>query len=194
MEKKETIKTFEKRMKTITVPEGFTASFGKDYWQHGQNDPYFQLTKPDDTEITFEYNGGRGHTRFKTDKGWLCFDRTGVEDSFYHRKLWDGDDEKNLDEIITEQLKRITDRREYYRTAVSIPTIPFTCAPERVSELKKDLAKKGHISFHPSGFGTGYNITSKPQRRLRYGETRAKPELEAFFGISPLYVSTMDCD
>lgn len=195
----ESTSAFMIRMKSIKVPEGFTAEFGEDTFGFGEKvEKYanFTLTKAGDTRIKFDQYGG-GHTEFTKEPGmWLCFDRTGVEDSFYHADLYGSKKEKefDLDAIVTEQLARIAKRREYYKTAVSVPSIPFTVAPDKVPELKKQLAKHSHITFTPSGFGTGYVIAKKPTRGCRYGEKRADANLEAFLGHSPLYVATMDCD
>jgi hypothetical protein len=199
--KSESNAAFKKRMSTITVPEGFTATFGEETWGWGANkitQLTFTLYKEDDTKIKFDQSGA-GHTEFKSERGWGTYDRRGVEDSFHHIPY---DFEKNqtppdLNAIVAEQLARIVKSREYYKTAVAIPGLPggFTVKPEGVAGLKKQLAaKNGHLTFTPSGFGTGYCITKKPTRGCRYGEERAKPELEAFLGQSPLYVHTLDCD
>jgi hypothetical protein len=191
--KKVTEAAFKKRMLKVKVPEGFTATFGTDEFKQ----VIFTLEKPDDTKITFDQSGC-GHTQFKAETGWRSFDRRGVEDSFYHAKMYDGDDQSyDADEIVTEQLKRITESREYHKTAVAVPGLPggsWTVAPDAVEELKRRLKKSGHLSFTPSGFGTGYMVTKRPQRGLQYGETKATPELEAFLGHAPLYVHTLDCD
>lgn len=199
MNKTETKASFKKRMSTIQVPEGFIANMTEEPWdwQGQKTHSVFTLTKPDDTIIKFDQNGS-GHTSFNTEQGWRTFDRRGVEDSFYHVR-WDYEKDKSpldLNAILAEQLKKIEDRRVYFRTAVPVPGLQggYTVAPDGVAKLKEQLKKIGHITFTPSGFGTGYCITKKPTRGLRYGESRAKPELEAFLGHSPLYVSTMDCD
>lgn len=196
---------FEKRMKTITVPEGFTTSFGEDIWGFGEQttvNPFFKLSKTNDVEFKFDLNGS-GHTSFHTAKGVLTFDRRGVEDSFYHvpfsftNKASKPLSGAALDTLVQEQLDKVAKRREYYALAIVIPGLPggHTVAPEGVEGLKKQLANaNGHLTFTPAGFGTGYCVTKKPTRGLRYGETRAKPELEAFLGVSPLYVHTLDCD
>lgn len=196
--KTESKAAFTKRMQSITIPDGFTAAMReeKDGWVKGQKTYLvYTLTKPDDTKIEFDQYGS-GHTKFLTEKGWRTFDRTGVEDSFYHLPFEHEKGKKiDLNALVAEQLARIEKSRDYFKSAISVPGLPnFTVAPDRVAKLKADLKKFGVITFTPSGFGTGYSITKKPTRGLRYGESRAKPELEAFLGHSPLYVSTMDCD
>lgn len=193
--KPETEHSFRSRMNTIRVPDGFRAKFAKSEWGDFLT---FVLLKEDDTKLVFDHSAyGSGHTSFSVGGGWRSFDRTGVEDSFHHvdyngRKL----DKYGLNALVNEQLKRIANRREYYKTAVTIPGLPggYTIAPEGVVDLKNRLQQFGHISFTPPGFGTGYCVTKKPQWGLQFGETRAKPELEAFLGHKPLFVHTLDCD
>ena len=93
-----------------------------------------------------------------------------------------------------EQLERIEKRREYYRSAVSIPGLPYTVAPDGVEDLRKRLAKHGSLSFTPSGFGTGYMVSKRKPPGYQYGGKQASPELEKFLGHAPLYITTMDCD
>ena len=192
MSHKESKTQFVKRMKSIVVPPGFTAEFTTEDWGWYKAEPMevFVLTKPDDSELRFDQNGC-GHTKFKRGTGWMSFDRTGVEDSFYHHAMWK-EDKHNYDvnQIVAEQLERIAKRRVYYETAVGIPGIPFTVAPEAVESLKQRLKKVGQISFTPSGFGTGYVIS---KRRSSYAQP-ASQEMATFFGVSKLWVSTLDCD
>jgi hypothetical protein len=54
-----------------------------------------------------------------------------------------------------------------------------------------DLKAGKTVSLAPSGFGTGYTISRR--RRSRYDQ-RAKLELEAKFGVTPLYITTFDHD
>jgi hypothetical protein len=195
--RKRDVDAFKKRMSKIKMPEGFTGTFGEEKWPPG-NETYhhFELVKENDTKIKFDLSGC-GHTSFMVGDGWRSFDRTGVEDSFYHTKVYKGDDRViDLDTIIAEQLKRIAERREYYKSAVEVPGLPakFTVAPDGVAGLKASIKNNGHLSFTPSGFGVGYCVTKRPQQGLRYGEVRAKPELEKFLDHSPLYVHTLDCD
>lgn len=177
---------FIQRMKTIVVPEGFTWSFnwlGERSIQH-----YFLLQKLGDTELKFD-QGGDGHTRFKTDKGWLSFDRTGVESSFHH-----GDVRADLNALVQAQLTRIEKRRAFLKLAIPIPSLPFVIAPDAVEGLKEKLKKTENLTFSPSGFGIGYMVTKKPARDGQQEHKRAGPELEKFLGQSPLYITKFDAD
>ena len=181
---------------TIPVPEGFEASWEEQDGARYEKVAVLVLSNPT-TEVKFTFRPwGDGTTSFNTPRGWATFDRVGVEPSFYWRD-WaiGGAGEKSLTpekmaEVFAEQLKRIAEARKYYETAISVPQIGFTTSPERLARDKATLAKGGALTFTPSGFGTGYTVARRPSRFA----TRAKPELEAFFGFSPLYVSTFDAD
>jgi hypothetical protein len=189
---KATEQEFRDFINLVKPPAGFNIkinneSWGKETWLG------FSVTGPG-VEIQFDQHGS-GHTRFQTDKGaWLSFDRRGVEDSFYWKPLDKDTRETDPNKIIAEQLERIAKRQEYYRSAVSIPGIPFTVTPDGIEDLKKRLTKDGSVSFMPSGFGTGYVVTRRKPKVLKYGNKRAAPETEKFFGQAPLYITTFDAD
>ena len=196
MMKEPTEQQFRDYIATITPPQGFTTELKTESWGWGENKDnwlVFIVSSPE-AKIQFDQSG-TGHVSFKTEKGWFSFDRRGVEDSFYWKPLYDKDDrETDPNKIIVEQLARIAKRQEYYSSAVSIPGIPFTVAPDGITALKQRLTKEGSVSFHPAGFGTGYVVTRRKPKMLKYGNKRAAPETEQFFGSSPLYVSTFDAD
>jgi len=184
--------TFEKTMRTLTVPEGFVARFGTDHrWGH---DAFaFILEKPDDTQIVFTFEGESGHTYFKAGKDdWRCFDRLGVSDSFYWGD-WSGKIRPvaDLNNEMIDQIANVARSREYLKTAITVPVIGFTVSPARLEMIKADLKKDRPVIFTPSGFGTGYTITRK--KHAHYAE-RAKSELEKSFGFEPLFITRMDCD
>jgi len=191
-----TLEEFKKHMSKLDVPEGFSGEFRGDFREETDHPMQYILKKEDYVEIRFDINGS-GHTSFRANGHWYSFDRTGVEDSFYHLPLYKGQTVWGLNEIVTEQLARVEKRIAYYKTAVNVPGLPgtWTVAPDKVQELKDQLKKAGHITFTPAGFGTGYCVTRRrPAGPLKYGRSRAKPELEEFLQFSPLYVETMDCD
>lgn len=131
-----------------------------------------------------------GHTSFTTDKGTRTFDRTGVEDSFYINY---NDDIAAVQAKLEGQIKKVAESRERIKGMINIPGIPFLTSPEGKSQITTLLrAGKSH-SFTPSGFGTGYQIYSRKAPFDRY-DGRAKPETEAFFEVSPLWVRQLDCD
>jgi hypothetical protein len=186
---------FREHMAALTIPPGFTGVFEQQSFGHQYNELVFVLSNNAGIEIRFDQSGC-GHTRFKIDgRGWLTFDRLGVEDSFYHLPMWQGDTNKlSLNTIVEQQLARIEQNRLHELKAVTVPGIGFRVSPERADQLKIEIKERGHVTFMPSGFGTGYIVAKKPQQGCRFGEKRASQALETFLGHSPLYVCPMDCD
>jgi hypothetical protein len=185
---------FKLHMSKLDVPEGFSGEFRRDMPECLHTVNY--LLKKEGVEIMFDITGS-GHTRFKANGEWYTFDRLGVEDSFYHLPMYKGQKVPSLNEIVAEQLARVENRIAYHKTAVKVPGLPgtWTVAHDKVQELKDQLKANGHITFTPAGFGTGYCVTRRrPAGPLKYGRSRAKPELEEFLEFSPLYVENMDCD
>jgi len=189
-------KQLEKAAKSFPVPDGFMTEWRDDLYR---TDRIFVMTRgKGDIEFIFR-PGGSGTTNFKTDKGVGTYDRPGVDDSFHWIKYsyTKGVKDKvcSPDEIkatLDEQFVRIEKSRAFAATALTIPDIGFSVSPEALEDHKKTLKTRGHISFMPSGFGTGYNITRRTTRR--YGVKKGSAALEAFFGIAPLYVESFDCD
>lgn len=191
--------TFRKLMNSLRVPKGFQKEFVNKGWLGKAEFLTFVLTKPNDTKIIFDQSGS-GHTEFTKEgsgEAWLSFDRVGVSDSFYWTEF-SGKVKKGLSSIIPEQLKRVAESREYYKTAIKLPGIPFTVSPERLEELKTIMSNpNGHRAFSPSGFGTGYILMRKPRAPRYLGDSsspRANPELEALLGVEPIYVDKFDAD
>lgn len=191
------VKVLEKFVKQITPPEGFTAAWVDDAFFMGGNHKTknFVLTN-EDAKIKFTFKpGGSGTTSFFVEgRGWLTFDRRGVEDSFYFLPFWEGDVRPTVLEMITEHLARIEERRKYYLEAITIPQIGHTVSQEGLAKMKATFKKNGITasqSFHPSGFGTGYIVSRQPSR---YGSKRAIKALEDLIGVAPLYISTFDAD
>ncbi len=188
----------------VTVPAGFTQTFRPlDYfsvhdvlaWGVKDEKPqcFVLANEADGIELVFDPNGC-GHTKFKVGESWRTFDRRGIEDSFYHLPLYKGHVVPPLPEIVTEQLGRIAKSREYAKTAVTVPGLPngYTLSPDRLGAMKAQLAKaNGMARFSPAGMGQGHEVYRK---RPHSWAQRAKPELEKFFGVSPLYVLAFDHD
>ena len=191
------MRELEKFVPTIPLWQGWEGRWEADEWytardSHGVDVKQFVLEWPaNHMKMKFRM-GGDGTTSFEVaGKGWLTFDRRGVESSFYW-KAWDYKNAPKvvIEEVMREQCKRIADRRAYYTSAITVPQIGFTVSPDGKTALIEDIRKIGFRNFMPSGFGTGYTISTK---QVRYSN-RAKPELEEFIGMSPLYVSTFDAD
>jgi hypothetical protein len=183
---------FNKHVKAIQIPEGFTATMETEQrgWNNHPIPTLVYVVTNGDIEIRFDQTGA-GHTLFNEGGNQLSFDRLGVEDSFYHLPLWDGDSgEYDLNVILQEQLERVAEYFEYKKTAISVPGIPHTISPDRLAMFKARLKKSGQISFMPSGFGTGYVVTTRMVR----GAKPASKALNEFFGVGQLFVSTMEMD
>lgn len=184
---------FEKHMKQLTqIPEGFTVSQETEQrgWRDHPMPVLVYVVKSETIEIRFDQTGS-GHTLFVNGDSKSTFDRLGVEDSFYHLPLWEGDPEPyDLNAILKEQVQRVAQYFEYKKTALTVPGIPFSIAPDSLAGYQQRLKTKGTISFMPSGFGTGYQIS----RAMRRGAKRASTAMEKFFGVAPLFISTFDAD
>lgn len=188
-------KELEKFVPTIPVFPGWVGAWKPDVTElYGERieTPSYVLTWAEN-HMRMEFRaGGDGTTSFEVaGKGWLTFDRRGVESSFYW-KAWDykGAETPDIGAVMIATCERIKQRREYYTSAISIPQIGHTVSPAGKVALIEEIRKIGFRNFMPSGFGTGYTISTK---QVRFSN-RAKPELEAFIGITPLYVSTFDAD
>jgi len=192
----QTAAQFKKYMGALTVPKGFTFKVEtEDHGFRGMKNykpmPLLHYTLESAGERIEFWQGGKGRTSYLHNGFWANFDRTGVEDSFYHLG-WDGEIKQPPNTIVREQLERIAKRREYLSTAVKIPEVGYTVPPAGVEPLKQQLTKRGVLHFTPSGFGTGYCLTTK--RTRQHDCKRASAALEKWFEISPLFISTFDAD
>jgi hypothetical protein len=189
------IKELEQFVPNIPALDGFTSDWVEDTYFYGGNQKSKNFVMTNDAEsIKFTFRpGGDGTTEFKNEDHWLSFDRRGVDSSFYWKPFdYEKAEQIDIRVVLELQLKRVAERREYSKTAISIPDVGYTTSPEGLVRLKQHLKTKGWVSFYPSGFGTGYVVTRKTPRQ--FGVRRAKPELEKFFEMSPLYVESVDCD
>lgn len=183
---------FEKHVKKIKVPKGFTADMETEQrgWNNHPIPTLVYVLKGNGMEIRFDQTGS-GHTLFTHEGKQLCFDRYGVEDSFYHLPFGDWDKERyNLNTIVKEQIKRVEEYLKYTKTALQVPGIPHTVSPEAKVKLIERLKKNGQISFQPSGFGTGYIVTKNMVR----GSKLAPKAMATFFGFDKLFISTVEMD
>jgi hypothetical protein len=190
---------FHKRMKAVKVPEGFRMDLVIEErgWRNNPLSVRVYVITNDKVEVRFDQTGS-GHTNWNMTENkhgqrtWSTFDRRGVEDSFYHLPLYDGDKTRyNVNKILTEQLRRVASSLIHEALAFPVPGIPgHTVSSEQLEKLQARLKKHGQISFHPSGFGTGYIITTKYVR----GARTASVGTEKFFGVSPLFISTIEMD
>ncbi len=202
---KPTIPTLSRLVKGIKTPEGFERSVHtepKTEWCAA----YKVLTlKGDGIEIVVEFNGfdkswdswslASGHVSFSTSQGTRTFDRYGVEDSFYidNPLKWGTTDdvvEKANEQILAFIETKIPEARARVDRSERIPGIPFDVTPETKARVTEQLKAGTPYRFMPSGFGTGYVLSTK---RTRYSK-RAERATEKFLSVTPVYVETFDAD
>lgn len=192
---------------SIPVPEGWFGEFVDDsYWTNGGhvNRENYQIVSPEgDIKIVFRM-GGPGSTNFRIGEKWYTFDRRGVDDSFYWLPWGTRERKTPLDiaAIIREQIERVKDRRLFHERALDVPGIGFKIDPETKAKYIEALkAPNGHITFTPSGFGTGYtvarfdHVTKNGSGFAGYQRwKRASAALDDFFSVGPLWIERIDCD
>jgi hypothetical protein len=192
----------------IPIPEGFTAeSFEIEAWRPGDpgapairycgNGITIELqTQPSDKP---EYVEASGHTSFTSTRGVRTFDRMGVSDSF----TVDGarsstpDTPASAGEKLLVQIQRVGEARVRLDASLPVPALPggFILTPERQVQLAKLLQEGREISLTPSGFGTGYRLTTlRPHRRRALYVKPGAPALAAFFGVRAVWIEPLDCD
>ena len=136
--------------------------------------------------------GWPGSTNFTYEGSSYSFDRRGIEDSFYmggkHCKY------KTLEEAAEAQVLRVIERKKAIKEEggyVCIPDTTISITNKRKNELIAQLKNTGVCSVYPRGFGTGYTFTTRRQNRW---DNPCSPKHCAFFGVTKLYYSTIDCD
>lgn len=184
------LKTLEAFIKKLPTFDGFTGEWiDTSYSYNTKSKEYLLTNKKEEVKFTF-HPGGDGTTSFNTARGWLTYDRRGVESSFYWMPLWEKAEKPDIKIIIAEQLERIAKSRDFSKTALKVPEVGASISPAMLETLKATFKNAGYHSFYPSGFGTGYTVSTKP---LRYGK-KASSALMDFFGVAPLYIATFDAD
>lgn len=181
---------FAKRMATLKVPAGFTMEIiTEPKWGNTGGWLIYEL-RSETVKIQFHQTGD-GSTLYLHEGKWYTFDQRGVCASFQHLPGWSGDKHRyDLNAIVKAELRRVQERLEFYKTAVYLPGTAFMVQPKELEEMKKKLTSGKPVSFMPSGFGAGFVFT---MYRSRLNRPATKAQLE-FFGVSQLYVETLDCD
>lgn len=141
-----------------------------------------------------DYSHGSGHTTFTTERGERTFDRTGVADSFsvypkYHATP--ADTPETTGTKLLEQIALVATSRANVKNSVPVPGLGYSVTPETRAKYTADLLAGRGVSFTPSGFGTGYRLTTRQYSRY---DKPAKPETRAFFGVPSLFIQQLDCD
>jgi len=130
---------------------------------------------------------GSGHTNFKaTQEGkenWYTKSRRGHDESFYCGDLTD------FDALIEEQVRVALESRARVEGLITVPGLKWSINPADKEKIADRIRSGGH-SFVPAAMGTGLLLTTQ---RQRWGG-RAPKETEDYFGISPIYTASLDCD
>jgi hypothetical protein len=130
---------------------------------------------------------GGGHTNFKATKegkeGWYTLSRRGVDDSFYCG------DSTDWDALIEEEMKRAQESRERLEGMITVPGLKWSINPAD-KEMIADRIRSGGHSFVPAAMGVGMRLSTR--RSSWCG--RASKATEDYFGISPIYTESLDCD
>jgi len=131
--------------------------------------------------------GASGHTNFKATKegkeSWYTLSRRGHNDSFYCG------DNTDWNELIEQEMERAQESRERLEGMITVPGLKWSINPADKEKIADRIRSGGH-SFVPAAMGTGLLLTTQ---RQRWGG-RAPKETEDYFGISPIYTASLDCD
>lgn len=186
------------KTKTKTTRDGIPVPAGFHVIPLGhRGDSYANGVERDDSLIRISWDrderpaSGIGRTEYRADAGahWYSYDRIGVEASFYFKN------KRNLVEVIAGEIVRACEgivRARVPRTPV--PGLGWSLTAERRQQLTQQLHFAGWIELRPSGFGTGYRIsTRRPSRDTRY-DPQPHADLAAYFGASCVFLRTIDCD
>lgn len=128
-----------------------------------------------------------------------CFTRRGIDcSSVSLRSDPDrryGHDYGDLETALAGEWERCAKVVAARKTAVAVPGLPFVRQPEWFTQAAEQLRAGKRVQLTPHGFGTGYTLSTRPERDGRHGgRSPRNTELEAKLGVSPVYVSTFDYD
>lgn len=185
-----TATTFERIMSRLKVPNGFTLEKTTEPKWGNTGGWLVYILKSNTVELKFNQYGD-GSTNFMIDgQKWHTFDAIGVSPSFSFIR-YDGKALGNINKIVAKELKRVEERLNYYKTALSVPGTAFTVQPDELAKMKAKLQNGESVSFMPSGFGAGFTFSS--HRLSRWYKSASQAQCE-FFKCYPLYVEQLDCD
>ena len=129
-----------------------------------------------------------GHTNFKATKegeeNWYTKSRRGHNDSFYAGDLTD------FDALIEEQIREALESRARIEGMITVPGLEWSINPADKEKIADRIRSDHGYSFVPAAMGTGLRLFTK---RERWGG-RAPKATEDYFGISPIYTQSLDCD
>jgi hypothetical protein len=121
------------------------------------------------------------------------FDRHGIESSFYIETKKSKFAYKNLTDAVNGELLRVKNRLAELDKSGGIITVPGTglmLTQKKRQEYTARFKDNLPVSIYPSGFGTGYHLTTTPHPYSR----KAPREMCNFFDVPVLHYTTIDCD
>jgi len=139
-------------------------------------------------EMTFSGKYVHCETRYKAAGSEFSFDRLGVEASFYFESL------DILRKQFQEQVERARKAQQRLASSTKCNLGPVTLfmTQEAIDNMIATL-KAGKVhSYHPSGFGTGYQFSIRNISN-RYDRAKASKELELLVGHK-VYITAFDAD
>lgn len=130
-------------------------------------------------------------TRYKAKGKEFTFCRRGVDDSFYFEGA------RKLPKQIAEQRERVqvSQARLALTESFNMGPVNLMLSPDALQKIVDKLKAGQTHSYHPSGFGTGYNFSINSRIRMSRFDTstKASPELEKLVGRT-VYLSSFDAD
>jgi hypothetical protein len=127
-------------------------------------------------------------TIYKAAGSEFSFERLGVEASFYFETL------EALRPTFLEQIERVrkAQQRLANSTKCNLGPVTLFMTQESIDKMIETL-KAGKVhTYHPSGFGTGYQFSIRNISN-RYDRAKASKELELLVGHK-VYVTSFDAD
>jgi len=206
-EKEKVIKDF---MKTVITPKDFMREEKLNQKLYHNSLDHHLILKSENIEIIFDMSVHEdkktkelsicvtGTTNYKGIKdNWYTFDRRGIDNSFYIGEY--GDKKENANEILKEQIERALEAIERSKDFIKIPEIGLVTTSKNRKENSEKLKKGEQVRLSPGGMGTGYYLRkgiSKADLQRGYfcQPKRASKELEKFYEVNPIYISTYDHD
>ena len=157
---------------------------------------YLRDEKRDITLTVFGYRGSDDpltmKSRFKKDGEYRSFDRRGIEDTACISKA-----HKCYDQTVEEAIKSFEERYEKAMSAppnIKIPGTQLEVSPERLAQIKANLASGNTAMIAPGGMGQGIFVTPNRPTRRRDGFLPCPQPWCEIFGIPRLWYQPVDCD
>lgn len=188
---------------------GSTSMFGDDWPEDGR--AFVRYTREDVTVVLNIAPVGTGKfDQFARDRAYLgvavegdtllnggSFIRRGIDCSCC--SLHTAKDEQraeshaygDLQALLDGQWERCQKVKVRRATAVAVPGLPHTVQPEWFAATAATLRAGKSVSLLPHGMGVGYALSI---RRANRWDNRADAALEAKLGVSPVFVTQLDCD